>query len=79
MSLAEMIVEYSIDHNVTRDELAAELSMTRGSLRNKMYGHQEFKLSEAYKLSKILGITVDELCRVAPKRQRAKSTVSGRE
>lgn len=44
-----------------------KLGISRSSLFNKLRGSNEFSLSEAFNLSRILGMTVDELCRLAMK------------
>lgn len=47
--------------------VADKLGISRSSLFNKLRGSNEFSLSEAFNLSRILGMTVDELCRLAMK------------
>ena len=50
---------------MTKGEIAEALGITMTTLKSKVNGDSEFKLSEAVKLSEILGCTVDDL-RVNP-------------
>ena len=50
---------------LTRDALADSLGMSRSSFFNKVRGSYEFSLSEAYALSRILGVSLDELHELA--------------
>lgn len=61
MNLSEKVNEYAEKNGVTRDALADRLGMSRSSFFNKVRGSYEFNLSEAYALSRILGISLDEL------------------
>ncbi len=65
MNLSEKVNEYAETNGVTRDELADSLGMSRSSLFNKVRGSYEFSLSEAYTLSRILGVSLDELHELA--------------
>lgn len=60
MKLSEKVNEYAERENRTRDSIADELGMSRSSFFNKVKGSYEFSLSEAYALSRILGVTLDE-------------------
>lgn len=59
-STEERINDYLDRTGRTRTELAGELGMSRQTLRKKISGQIEFKLSEAAQLACILGCTVDD-------------------
>lgn len=61
MNLSEKVNEYAKTNGVTRSALADSLGMSRSSFFNKVRGSYEFSLSEAYALSCILGVSLDEL------------------
>lgn len=61
MTLSEKVSEYAEKNNETRDSIADKLGISRSSFFNKVRGSYEFSLSEAYKLSRLLGMTLDEL------------------
>lgn len=61
MTLTEKVNQYVETHDTNREEIASQLGMNRQSLYNKLNGKTEFTMEEAYKLSRMLGITVDEL------------------
>lgn len=65
MNLSEKVNEYAEMNGVTRDALADSLGMSRSSFFNKVRGSYEFSLSEAYALSRILGVSLDELHELA--------------
>lgn len=58
--IKDEVKQYLIDSNITTEKLAGELDMSRSALFNKLNGSNEFTLPEAYKLSRILGCTLDE-------------------
>lgn len=60
MNLSEKVGEYAEKNNETRDSIAGKLGISRSSLFNKVRGSYEFSLSEAYKLSRLLGVSLDE-------------------
>lgn len=60
-NIKETVDQYLDENNTTREEFARELGMGRSALFNKLKGSNEFTLPEAYKLSRILGCTLDEL------------------
>lgn len=45
----------------TREDIARQLGISVVTLRSKLNGETEFKLSEAEALAKILGCSIDEL------------------
>lgn len=49
------------DTGTTKEKLASDLGMSRSALYSKLHGETEFSLAEAYKLSRILGCTVEDL------------------
>ena len=59
--LKDRVTLYLSHTGTTREELARQLGMSTVSLRSKLNGSTEFSLSEAERLSGILGCTVDEL------------------
>lgn len=61
MNLSEKVGEYAEKNNETRDSIADKLGISRSSFFNKVRGSYEFSLSEAYKLSHLLGVSLDEL------------------
>lgn len=65
MNLSEKVNEYAETNGVTRDALADSLGMSRSSFFNKLRGSYEFRLSEAHALSRILGVSLDELYELA--------------
>lgn len=60
MNLSEKVGEYAKKNNETRDSIADKLGISRSSFFNKVRGSYEFSLSEAYKLSRLLGVSLDE-------------------
>lgn len=61
MTLQKMTDDYAKARGVTKDAIADKLGISRSSFFNKMRGSYEFSLSEAFELSRMLGITLDEL------------------
>lgn len=61
MNLSEKVGEYAEKNNETRDSIADKLGISRSSFFNKVRGSYELSLSEAYKLSRLLGVSLDEL------------------
>lgn len=62
MSLKELIACYCARTGDTRQNIAKQLGISPRSLYAKLNGEVEFKLSEAERLSQILGYeSVDEL------------------
>lgn len=61
MNLSEKVEEYAKKTGQTRDSMADQLGMSRSSFFNKLKGDYEFTLSEAFNLSRMLGVTLDEL------------------
>lgn len=67
MNLRKKVSHYVEANETTMGDVADKLGISRSSLFNKLRGSNEFSLSEAFNLSRILGMTVDELCRLAMK------------
>lgn len=65
MTLQEKVGQYVEANETTMGAVADKLGISRSSLFNKLRGSNEFTLSEAFNLSCILGMTVDEFCRLA--------------
>lgn len=61
MTLQEKIGEYVESSGITMSSVADSLGISRSSLFNKLRGTSEFSLSEAFNLSRMLNITLDDL------------------
>lgn len=61
MNLKGLVALHCSDTGDTRQNIAHELGISPRSLYSKLNGSSEFKLSEAERLSEILGCSVDEL------------------
>lgn len=61
VSLQQFVNDYVDGHNTTKEALAKEAGIGRTSFFSKIRGTSEFTLSEAYRLSSILGCTIDDL------------------
>ena len=59
MTLQKKVGEYVEASGVTMGSVADTLGISRSSLFNKLRGASEFSLSEAFKLSRMLGMTLD--------------------
>ena len=59
--IKEAVDDYLDDNEMTKEALAEELGMSRSALFNKLRGSNELTLPEAYKLSRLLSCTLDEL------------------
>ena len=59
--LKELVDGYIDEHQTTREAIARELGMSKSSYFQKMRGEYDFSFEEAYKLSKMLDVTMDEL------------------
>ena len=59
-SVQEAVSDYVSDNNTTKEALAKELDFGRSAFFMKLRGDSEFTLPEAYRLSRVLGCTVDE-------------------
>ena len=60
-SIKNRIGIWRLATNKSNDDLLNELGMKKSAFYSKLNGTTEFSLSEAYKLAKILGCTVDDL------------------
>ena len=60
--IQKAVNEYTARTGVTKEALAEKLGIGRTSLFLKLRGTSEFSLSEAHKLAKELGISLDDLC-----------------
>lgn len=65
MALEKQVEEFVNASGMSRDQIATVLGLSRTSLYNKLSGKSEFTLDEAYILSRLLGITVDEIADAA--------------
>lgn len=65
MTMQEKVGQYVEANQMTMGAFADKLGMSRSSLFNKMRGSNEFSLSEAFNMSLILGMSLDEFYRLA--------------
>lgn len=61
MNLQEKVGRYVEANGTTMSAVADSLGISRSSLFNKLRGSNEFSLSEAFSLSRMLGLSLDEL------------------
>jgi transcriptional regulator with XRE-family HTH domain len=59
--LKDRVAIYCLHTGETRESIAKRLGVSTVTLRSKLNGETEFKLSEAEALASILGCSVDEL------------------
>ena len=64
MNLQEKVGRYVEANGTTMSAVADSLGISRSSLFNKLRGSNEFSLSEAFGLSRMLGLSLDELYRL---------------
>ena len=64
MTLQEKVGQYIEVNETTMSAVAEALGISRSSLFNKLRGSNEFSLSEAFGLSRMLGLSLDELYRL---------------
>ncbi len=60
-TVQQAVSDYVADSNTTKDALAKELGFGRSAFFMKLRGDSEFTLGEAYRLSRVLGCSIDEL------------------
>lgn len=65
MTLQERVGQYVEASQTTMCEVADQIGISRSSLFNKLRGSNEFSLSEAFILSRILGVSLDEFYQLA--------------
>lgn len=65
MTLQEKVGQYVEANEATMGAVADQIGMSRSSLFNKLKGYSEFSLSEAFSLSRILSVSLDELYQLA--------------
>ena len=64
MTLQERVGQYTEANGTTMGAVASTLGISRSSLFNKLRGSNEFSLSEAFRLSRMLGLSLDEFHRL---------------
>ena len=64
MTLQEKVGQYVEANETTMGAVAGMLGISRSSLFNKLRGSNEFSLSEAFKLSRMLRLSLDEFHRL---------------
>lgn len=60
-TMQQAVTDYVSENNTTKDALIEELGFGRSAFFMKLRGDSEFTLSEAYRVSRKLGCTVDEI------------------
>ena len=60
-TIQQAVTDYVSENNITKDALIEELGFGRSAFFMKMRGETELTISEAYRLSRKLGCTMDEL------------------
>lgn len=65
MTLQERVGQYVKASQTTMGAVADQIGISRSSLFNKLRGSNEFSLSEAFSLSRILGVSLDEFYQLA--------------
>lgn len=65
MTLQEKVGQYVEANGTTRDAIADQLGISRSSFFNKLRGSYEFSLSEAFNMSRVLGVSLDEFYQMA--------------
>ena len=61
MAIKQRVGAYLEGTGTTKEQLAHDLGISRGALYAKLNGTSDFSLPEAYKLSHLLGCTVEDL------------------
>jgi DNA-binding XRE family transcriptional regulator len=61
MNLQEKVGQYAKAKGTTKNAIADELGISRSSFFNKLRGSYEFSFGEAYRLSRILGVSLDDI------------------
>ena len=61
MNIQEKVGQYVEANGTTMSSIADALGISRSSLFNKLRGSNEFSLSEAFNLSRMLGLSLDDL------------------
>ena len=57
----EAVSDYVADNSTTKDAVAESLEIGRSTFFMKVRGASEFTLPEAYRLSRMLGCSIDDL------------------
>ena len=60
MNLQDKVSSYAEAEGVTREAIASEIGVSRSSVFNKGRGDNEFSLGEAFRLSRLLGVSLDD-------------------
>ncbi|HAM15890.1 MAG TPA: transcriptional regulator [Eggerthellaceae bacterium] len=59
--IQDCVTDYVVKNGTTKDALAEKVEIGRTSFFSKLRGTSEFSLSEAYRLSRELGCSMDDL------------------
>ena len=54
------------EHEITISALAAELGISNKSMAAKLCGKSEFKMGEAIKVARVLGLNADDMKSIYP-------------
>lgn len=60
-TIQQAVSDYVSENNTTKDAMAKELGFGRSAFFMKLRGDSEFTLNEAYRMSRALGCTVDDI------------------
>ena len=69
MNLQETVGQYAEAKETTKEAIADQIGMSRSSFFNKLRGSFEFSLSEAFKLSRILDVSLDDFYRLTQSKE----------
>lgn len=65
-TLEGFVAAWLAENKVKRQSLAEAAGVTPSTLNARINGKSELTISFARRLAEILGVTVDEICRLAP-------------
>ena len=60
MTIQEAVKDYVKSNHITKDAFAAEVGINRTTFFAKMRGASEFTITEAHRMSRVLGCTMDD-------------------
>ena len=69
-TIGEMIAAYCERSGSTRQAIANDVGVTPNQLRRKLRGNAPIYLDEAGTLSKILGVSIEDVYMASPRRRR---------
>lgn len=60
MTINQAVKDYVKKHGITKDAFAESVGIKRTSFFAKMRGASDFTLAEAFRMSRVLGCTMDD-------------------